>query len=1116
MKRFLLVLALATLSNLFASDFYSIRFSQPQNTTFQLDLNVQQYRISEQEINGVTYSILEFGSSVRTQQKGFAALPMLSASVKLPAQKDVDFEFSANDFEEISLTYPLLPSRGVIYRTQDPAQIPYEIDPASLTDEWYPGFEAKSNRPFIVRDARGERIQFFPFQYNGAKQILRIYKHITVRLTENDNTPTNPLTHRAGHPMPETNALYNSLFINSTDASSDLHMLQHGDVLVITTARDEAAIEPYIQWKREKGFSVSKEVVSTGTLVKSLIQQKYDENPNLLYVQLVGDWDDVQSELGTSSNLPMDPDMGCVSGDDDFQDIAIGRLSGQSADQITVQVNKILSYEKTPETGVSWLPVATGIASDQGPGDDSEYDYEHENVIWNDKLDPFTYDSYNQIYDPSASKSDVSNAVNSGTGIINYTGHGSSTSWGTTGFSTGDVQNLTNGNMLPFIFSVACNNGEFNISGGDCFAESWLKKENGGAVMFLGSTISQPWDPPMRGQDYFNDMIIGGYDYDAHSGQSGLNTTEGRNFIGSIVVNGFDLILTESSTSSDLETVQTWTTFGDPAMQVRTKMPDPLTLSNETVHTGEAFTTTVTSNGNPVNDAMVTLSQDEQYFTGLTDANGDVTIEHTLSAGSALLVVTAFNTETVYKEITVSSADGPWISVESYTEDDAATGNANGTTEHGETVRLDVTAVNSGNEAAQAVQAKLRSTDMYLSISDSMHTYGDMAVNQSVAGNDAFEYTAADSVPDQHTALCTVYFTDAASSSWTSDISVTINAPRLTTDTPSIDDSATGDNDGKLDVGETADYLIPTGNSGHAPASDVSADLVSSSSYLTVQSSPLSLGTITAGDTVNAVFTLIASDDTPAGTTVDLYYTVTTGVYVYRDTFQVTIGFLPTVLMHNGSETVNDCMFYDTGGAEGEYGTNEKLTLTFYPNQRSVVKAVFHSFVLSDLDKLYIYDGTDDSAPQVTGSPFSTTNSPGEIVATNAEGALTFYFESNQIYTEAGWEAEVMTTAVAAVNQTNGNSIRSFRLSNNYPNPFGNAVQGGAVTLIRYQLPHQSTVSVTVFNALGQRVKTLVSGCQAAGMYALRFDGSGLASGVYYYRLQAGAQVQIKKMILLH
>ena len=75
---------------------------------------------------------------------------------------------------------------------------------------------------------------------------------------------------------------------------------------------------------------------------------------------------------------------------------------------------------------------------------------------------------------------------------------------------------LTNGDKLPFIISVACNNGDFDL--GTCFAEAWLRKEDGGAIMFMGASISQPWNEPMRGQDYFMDVLIGGYDYSAHPG----------------------------------------------------------------------------------------------------------------------------------------------------------------------------------------------------------------------------------------------------------------------------------------------------------------------------------------------------------------------------------------------------------------------------------------------------------------------------------------------------------------------------------------------------------------------------------------------------------------------
>ena len=1107
MKRLLILLAIFTAFLYAGSKDYVITFEQPQKDVLKLKLDLVLYQIGQKTVDGKVYSVIDFNSSVFTRQKGYARLPLASAAVRPPAQKDMAFEITASSFHEISLGHPLLPSRGVIYRNQNPADVPYEIDPASVTDSWYPETIAVNSAPFIIRSVRGSRVEFSPFQYNALQQKLRIYDAITVRLKETDNPPVNPLTREPGQHLLETQGMYNSIFVNS-EAESALPVALHGDILVVTTNRDESAIQPYIDWKREKGFKVSKQVVAAGTLVKDLIQQEYDSNPNLLYVQLVGDWADIKSELGTSSNLPMDPDMGCVSGSDNFPDIAIGRISANSAAEVTLQVNKIIDYEKNPATGNNWLTTATGIASDQGPGDDNEKDYEHEDVIWNDKLNPFTYAHYNAIYDPSATSSDVSNAVNSGTGIINYTGHGSSTSWGTTGFSNSDVNNLTNGSLLPIIFSVACNNGEFNLSS-DCFAEAWLKKDNGGAVMFLGSTISQPWDPPMRGQDYFNDVLIGGYDYDAHGGQSGINTNEQRTFTGSLVVNGMNLMLSESEGGDDVETVQTWTTFGDPAMQIRTQAPAPLTLSNESVRTGEAFSTTVTSNGTAVSGAMVALSQNGAYFSGITDENGDVTIEQSLTAGTAKLVTTAFNMETIYKDITVSAADGPWIVVESNTIDDGVSGNGNGLAEDAETIYLDVTAANTGNETADDVTAKLRSSDLYLTISDSTHNYGTMAADASVVGDDAFALTVAGFVPDQHASACQVYFSDALDSSWTSNISILLNAPVLGDGELSIDDSAAGNNDGDLDVAETADLHIPTFNEGHASAADVQGTLTSGSGYLTINNGSVALGALNAGDTVSAAFNVTAASDVPAGTSVDVYFTAASGAYTQTDTFTITIGNLPVILMADGSEYISDVLFYDTGGSDGDYSAREKLTMTFYPQNRSVVKAVFRSFNLSDYDALSVYDGEDKNAPQVSGSPFTGTALPPEIKATNSSGALTFYFESNIAYNAPGWEAEVSTDAISRVDKTQRQAIESFALIGNYPNPFN------PNTIIKYELPITNEVTLVVYNALGQKVRTLVNKRQESGKYSVSFNASTLSSGIYYYRLSAGSFVQVHKMLLV-
>ena len=84
-----------------------------------------------------------------------------------------------------------------------------------------------------------------------------------------------------------------------------------------------------------------------------------------------------------------------------------------------------------------------------------------------------------------------------------------------------------------------------------------------------------------------------------------------------------------------------------------------------------------------------------------------------------------------------------------------------------------------------------------------------------------------------------------------------------------------------------------------------------------------------------------------------------------------------------------------------------------------------------------------------------------------------------------------------------------FALDQNYPNPFNPS------TTIRYGLPAKSHVTLLVYNSLGQQVADLVNGDINAGYSEVKFDGSNLASGAYFYRLQAGTYLQTKKLLLM-
>jgi alpha-N-arabinofuranosidase len=96
-----------------------------------------------------------------------------------------------------------------------------------------------------------------------------------------------------------------------------------------------------------------------------------------------------------------------------------------------------------------------------------------------------------------------------------------------------------------------------------------------------------------------------------------------------------------------------------------------------------------------------------------------------------------------------------------------------------------------------------------------------------------------------------------------------------------------------------------------------------------------------------------------------------------------------------------------------------------------------------------------------------------------------------------------------AIDSHNPEGIRDYRLYANYPNPFN------PTTVISYQLPVTSNVSLKVYNLLGQEVATLFEGVRQAGNYQATFDGSRLASGIYLYRMKAGRFVETKKLVLL-
>lgn len=106
-------------------------------------------------------------------------------------------------------------------------------------------------------------------------------------------------------------------------------------------------------------------------------------------------------------------------------------------------------------------------------------------------------------------------------------------------------------------------------------------------------------------------------------------------------------------------------------------------------------------------------------------------------------------------------------------------------------------------------------------------------------------------------------------------------------------------------------------------------------------------------------------------------------------------------------------------------------------------------------------------------------------------------------------DANTVIKSVEVTAVENSSTPQEFALFQNYPNPFN------PTTNIEYSIPNVGSVSLKIYDLLGREIATLINEVKQPGNYQIKFDGSKLSSGVYFYKLQFGNAVTIKKMLVM-
>ncbi len=510
------------------------------------------YDLVPVSVGGQPYTQVELGQESPLMTAGAPALPTVSRSIIIGDDAAVAPHVLAESFYDIP-NVDVAPSKGILYRSVDPASVPYSFGPSYQTDELFPSTIIELGEPHILRDLRGVVVTVHPFQYNPVQRKLRVVDSVTIEVAKVGIGTVNVLSQVPTGTSLAFHQLNQHHFINHGVQGRYAPLFEDGDMLIIAHDAWLPNVQPLVDHKNSIGIHTTAVGVSSignnAGAIKSHLQSAYD-NGNLAFVLLVGDAAQVATPY--ASGGASDPSYAKLAGGDSYPDVLVGRFSAETAAHVDTQVQRTIDYEQGQATEQPWFKKGVGIGSTEGPGDDNELDFQHIANIRTDLIN-YGYTQVDEIYDPGASAGAVAAALNEGRGIVNYTGHGSMGSWVTANFSNANVNNLTNTGKLPFINSVACNNGEFNS--GTCFGEAWMRAtHNGapaGAIGIYASSISQSWNPPMVAQDEAIDLLV----------------AEAYFSFGALCFAGSARMIDEFG-NGGVEMYDTWQVFGDPSLRI--------------------------------------------------------------------------------------------------------------------------------------------------------------------------------------------------------------------------------------------------------------------------------------------------------------------------------------------------------------------------------------------------------------------------------------------------------------------------------------------------------------------------------------------------------------------
>ena len=807
-------------------------------------------------------------------------------------------------------------------------------------------------------------LQLNAVRYNASANTIRVYNDIEVEVTFEDADLALTEQTLVNTYSPYFRTVYATLF--NEKAIRDIYD-EHPDlwavpvkVLVVANRMFESTLQPWITWKTEKGFymdvNYTDEIGTSASAIKTFITNKYNEGvaegqaPTFLII--VGDNAQVPaSQTGSATQCVTDLYYYAVAGgsNDYFGDMFHSRFTCENTTELETVIGKSLMYEQYTMPDPSYLGNTLLIAGWDGTWNPrigkptiqyaTNYYYNAAHGFTN--VYEFLEQPYNQPYA----------SLNTGVNYVNYTAHGSNTSWADPSFTNSNVNQLTNQDKYFLAMGNCCQAADWGISG-KCLGETFITAPNKGAYAYIGSCPSSYWYEDyyfgvgatnvMNQMPPYDQSTMGVYDA---TFRDDFNSVSAIPFVGNVAVayahaNGYQ------GSVSDQYYWESYHVLGDGSICNYHINPIENTVSHmPTLPIGMDFYTVSADPG-----SYVGISKDGVlYGAGEIGEEGtaDIPITPVTSGGNVKIVVTHPQRQPYIAEVPAAAMTGAYVAVDEFVLD---VPQAN----YGETVSMDVTLKNVGTLTSGALTATLSTECDYVNIVNGNGTLAALAPDQTgtMAG---FQFEVAENVPDKLKAQFVLSVTDGTDV-WDANINVVLHAPVLAFEAINKTDNDvtfTFKNNG------TAAFY-----GGTLVLTSCSPDLVFNPEVVVADD------VVEGGETLTLTAGYSIDPSVEPGTTFEVAYDFTTGLFEIEDLFVLSYGaimedFESGTFSNDWSFSTTNAWTIVDGGVkgtkcaksmnEGLHGTDYSATLTV--NVLAAGELTFQYYVSSEsnYDKLFFY-----------------------------------------------------------------------------------------------------------------------------------------------------------------